>query len=207
MPMIAPVSRKPEKVSRFQQVIVRHRLPPNQRCLLIIDAARYEEGEVLRHIYTLDDDPDWLWLLDQTPFERDRDAGPVVVETTLDSALCEHAADRWAGDEAVLVLVSGGERDVALAGFRQSLRVRLEPYGPCFLRPYDSRFLEILAGDRPEAFARLIGNGDLLMWSIDRGGVVDWSSAVGTHTDFRGLNHDQDASFERLLTSVLGFSQ
>lgn len=63
--------------------------------MLIIDAARYEEGEILQQIYTLEDAPDWHWLFDQTPFEQDRDAGPIVVETGLDSRLCQHAATRW----------------------------------------------------------------------------------------------------------------
>jgi len=207
MSVIAPVSNKRETASGFRQIVVRHRIPRDQRCLLIIDAARYDEGEVLRQIYTLDDDPDWLWLMDQTPFERDRDAGPVVVDTTLDSVLCRHATDKWAADEAVLILVSGREPDAALTGFRQSLMVQLEQYGPCFLRPYDSRFLEVMAECRPDELGNVIGKDDVLMWSIDREGAIDWSSVVGIKPDFRGLNFQQDASFERLLTSVRGFSR
>ncbi|MBD3641565.1 MAG: DUF4123 domain-containing protein [Marinobacter sp.] len=193
-----------EAIPGFQHISERHGIAPDQRCLLIIDAARYEEGEVLRQLYTMDDDPDWLWLFDQTPFERDRDAGPVVVDIALGGALRHHAVDKWAADEAVLVLVSEREPDSALAGFRQSLLVQLEQYGPCFLRPYDSRFLEEMAEHRPEALARLIGKDDLLMWSIDHGGAIVWSSAVGMNADVGGLNIKQDASFARLLTSVGG---
>jgi len=206
MSATAPVTDMPETIPGFQHLLERHGVAPDQRCLLIIDAARYEEGEVLRQLYTTDDDPDWLWLFDQTPFERDRDAGPVVVDTALDSALLHHAVEKWVADETVLVLVSEREPDSALAGFRQSLLVQLEQYGPCFLRPYDSRFLEEMAEHRPEALVRLIGKGDLLIWSIDRGGAIAWSSAVGMTTDFGGLNIQQDASFERLLTSVGGLS-
>ncbi len=206
MSATAPVTDMPETIPGFQQILERQGIASDQRCLLIIDAARYEEGEVLRQIYTLDDDPDWLWLLDQTPFERDRDAGPVVVDTTLDSMLAQDAAEKWAADEAVLVLVSEREPGAALAGFRQSLLVQLEHYGPCFLRPYDSRFLAMMAEHRPEGLVSLIGKGDLLMWSIDGGGAIAWSSAVGIKTDVRGLNDAQDASFEQLLTSVRGLS-
>jgi len=207
MSATAPVPAMSEMLPGFQQMLDRHRIARDQGCLLIIDAARYEEEEVLRQIYTLDDDPDWCWLFDQTPFEQDRDAGPIVVATTPDSLLCQHAATGWAADEAVLVLVSGREPDEALAGFRQSLMVQLEHYGSCFLRPYDSRFLEMMAACRPEALVSLIGKGDLLMWSIDHGGEVDWSSTVGIKEDFRGLNYEQDAAFERLLASVRGFSR
>ncbi len=207
MSATAPAPAMCEMLSGFRQMLDRHRIARDQGCLLIIDAARYEEGEVLRQIYTLDDDPDWCWLFNQTPFERYRDAGPIVVATTSDSLLCQHAVTGWAADEAVLVLVSGREPGAALAGFRQSLMVQLEHYGPCFLRPYDNRFLERMAACRPEALVSLTGKGDLLIWSIDRGGGVDWSSTVGLKEDFRGLNHEQDAAFERLLTSVHGFSR
>ncbi|MFO7530158.1 MAG: DUF4123 domain-containing protein [Marinobacter sp.] len=207
MSATAPVPHMRETAPGFQHIVDRHRIARDQRCLLIIDAARYEEGEVLREIYTLEDDPDWYWLFDQTPFERDRDAGPIVVETGLESMLCQHGVTRWVADEAVLVLVSGREPDAGLAGFRKSLMVQLEHYGPCFLRPYDSHFLEMMATCRPEELVSLIEKGDLLMWSIDRGGGPDWSSMVGIKTDFRGLTYEQDASFERLLTSVRGFSR
>ncbi|MCG7198095.1 DUF4123 domain-containing protein [Marinobacter pelagius] len=204
MSATAPVPDMYEATPGFQHILEWQGITSDHRCLLIIDAARYEEGEVLRQIYTLDDDPDWLWLFDQTPFEQDRDAGPIVVDTTLDSALAQDAAGRWAADEAVLVLVSDRESGTALAGFRQSLLVQLDQYGPCFLRPYDNRFLAMLAEHRPEELVSLIGKGDLLMWSIDREGVTEWSGTIGTSTDFRGLGHTQDASFERLLGSVRG---
>lgn len=207
MSATAPVPDMRETPPGFRHILEWHGISADQRCLLIIDAARYEEGEVLRQIYTLDNDPDWLWLFDQTPFEQDRDAGPIVVDTTLNSVLCEHVTDKWAADEAVLVLVSDREPGAALAGFRQSLLVQLEHHGPCFLRPYDSRFLEVMAEHRPEGLVSLIGKGDLLMWSIDPGGAIAWSSAVGVNADFRGLNIKQDASFERLLASVRGFSR
>jgi hypothetical protein len=160
---------------------------------------------VIRQIYALDDNPDWFWLFDETPFEQHKDAGPLVVQTTLDSVLCQYAVSQWGHDEALTILVSGREHNLALAGIRQSLILHFETYGPCFVRPYDGRFLEVLNACLPDAVGGLAGKGDLLLWATKHQEGAHWSGARGISTEREGLHAHQPGSFERLLTWVSGW--
>lgn len=191
----------------FNEALKDSRVALRECCLLIIDAARYGKGDVTRQIYALDDNPDWFWLFSETPFEQHKDAGPIVVKTTLNSVLCKHAVSHWATDEALAILVSEREHDPAVAGIRNSLIVHFETYGPCFVRPYDGRFLEVLNTCLPEAVGSLICEDDLLIWATSHGEGVHWSSAWGVSTETEGLHAHQSSSFERLLTWVSGWPQ
>lgn len=207
MLLTAPALDKPKSSVGFDQALEDARVALQERCLLIIDAARYDKGDAIRQVYALDDNPDWFWLFDETPFEQHKDAGPVVVKTTLNSRLCQRAVPHWGADEALAILVSEREQDSALAGIRKSLMIHFETYGPCFVRPYDGRFLEVLNTCLPEAVGSLIGEGDLLIWATNPGEGAHWSSARGASTETEGLHTHQPSSVERLLTWVSGWSR
>lgn len=201
----APVLDEPTSLTDLERALNDWQVSSRERCLLIVDAARYDEEDVLRQIYALDDNPDWFWLFDETPFDQHKDAGPIVVKTTPNSALFQRAVSQWGADEALAILVSGREQDSALAGIRQSLMIHFETYGPCFVRPYDGRFLEVMNTCLPDALGRLIGEGDMLIWATNRGEDAHWSSAKGVSTEMEGLHAHQPRSFERLLTWVSGW--
>lgn len=205
MSLTAPASDKPDSSVDFDQALKDSRVALQERCLLIIDAARYDKGDTIRQVYALDANPDWFWLFDETPFEQHKEAGPIVVKTTLSSALCQRAVPQWGADEALTILVSEREQDLALAGIRKSLIIQFETYGPCFVRPYDGRFLEVLNTCLPEAVGSLIGEDDLLIWATNRVEGAHWSSARGAHMTTEGLHAHQPSYFERLLTWVSGW--
>lgn len=199
MSATAPALDESRALPQFERVLVELKLDGRQRCLLIIDAARYDEGDVLKALYALDDNPQWSWLFDNTPFASHSDAGPVVIETTLGNPLCRDAVGQWADDGALAILVTEQTLDVAMAGFRQSLMVHLPTRGPCILRPYDGRFLEMLNACLPEALESLVGGGDRLIWPIDHGETTHWSSAQGGRAEVRGLEIHHGNSLEGLL--------
>lgn len=201
----APALDKSKALAGFEKILKDSRATPRERCLLIIDAARYDEGAVIRQIYALDDNPDWFWLFDETPFEQHKEAGPIVVKTTLNSVLCQRAVSQWGADEALTILVSEREQGSALAGIRKSLMIHFETYGPCFVRPYDGRFLEVLNTCLPEAVGSLIGEDDLLIWATNHDEGTHWSNSRGASTNMEGLHAHQPNSFERLLTWVSGW--
>ncbi|MGC8120304.1 DUF4123 domain-containing protein [Marinobacter sp. VGCF2001] len=201
----APVLDRSHSLTHFNRALNDWKVSSWERCLLIIDAARYDEGDVIRQIYALGDNPDWFWLFDETPFEQHKDAGPIVFKTTLNSVLCQRAVSQWGADEALAILVSEREQGSALAGIRKSLMIHFESYGPCFVRPYDGRFLEVLNTCLPEAVGSLIGEDDLLIWATSHGEGTHWSSARGASTETEGLHAHQPSSFERLLTWVSGW--
>src|SRR5690554_4441274 len=91
----APVLDRSHSLTHFNRALNDWKVSSWERCLLIIDAARYDEGDVIRQIYALGDNPDWFWLFDETPFEQHKDAGPIVVKTTLNSVLCQRAVSQW----------------------------------------------------------------------------------------------------------------
>lgn len=205
MLLTAPALDKSYSLADFDRALNDWKVSAREHCLLIIDAARYDEEDVFRQVYALDANPDWFWLFDETPFEPHRNAGPLVVRTTLDSTLCRRALSQWGVDEALVILVSKRERNSALKGIRKSLMLHFETYGPCFVRPYDGRFLEVLNTCLPDAAGRLIGEGDLLIWAINHGEYTHLSSARGASTEGEGLHAHQPRSFERLLTWVSGW--
>lgn len=195
----APALDDASVLTRFRQVLGERALEERQRCLLMIDAARYDKGDVLKALYTYDDNPQWCWLFENTPFDRVRDAGPVVVETALGSPLCHQAVMQWADDGALAIVVTAQGPEVAMTGFRQSLMVQLPTRGPCILRPYDGRFLEVLSVCLPEALEGLVGAGDQLIWPIDYGEATHWSAAQGINTEADGLQRNHGNRLEELL--------
>lgn len=200
-----PVSDEPTPFTNFDKSLHDWCVASGDCCQLIIDAAQYDEGEVLRRVYALEDNPQWCWLFDETDFEEHQDAGPVVVQTNLNSALCQYAVSHWGADEALAILISGRAQNLALAGIRESLMIRFETYGPCFVRVYDGRFLEVLNVCLPDAVGRLIIEGELLAWIVNCGKDAHWSSAGGISTESEGLSPSQPRSLERLLTWVSGW--
>lgn len=200
-----PVSDEPRLFTNLEKSLNAWRIASGGCCQLIIDAALYDEGEVLRRVYALEDNPQWCWLFDETAFEEHQDAGPIVVQTTLDSELCQYAVSHWGTDEALAILISERAQNSALAGIRRSLMIRFETYGPCFLRVYDARFLEVLNVCLPDAVGRLITVGELLAWIVNCGKDAHWSSAGGISTETEGLSPYQPRALERLLTWVSGW--
>lgn len=200
-----PVFDKAELFNGLEKVLNNHQLSHHERCLLIIDAAQYDENDVLKQIYLLDGNPEWCWLFEETPFEQHRDAGPIVVETNLGSELCRYAASKWANDGALVILVTERHQSTALAGIRKSLLVNLETYGPCFLRLYDGRFMGLLNACFPDAVDSLISDGDRLVWAIDDLDNVHWLSAIGSAREVEGLRACQERPLEELLTWVSGW--
>lgn len=180
---------------------------PQTRCLLVIDAARYDERAVLRQVYALDENPNWFWLFEGTPFEEHKEAGPMVVEVAVGDAFFDYAVSQWGGDEALAILVSQHEQELALLGIRKSLMLHLETHGPCFVRSYDARFLEVLSLCLPIELGGLVSAGDTLLWAVTQGNQVYWSGVKGTKSEIRGLHAHQQKSFERLLSWVASWSR
>lgn len=203
MLLTAPVRDDYQSFPGLDQALNTWRVSSRERCLLIIDAARYDEDDVFQQIYTFEDNPNWFWLFDETPLEAFKNAGPVVIDTALDSALCKHAIFHWGADEALAILVSKREAGLALAGIRNSLIINCETFGPCFIRPYDARFLEVLNGCEPDKLNRLSGEGDLLIWALNGGDDVYWSCSRGAGAE--GFHSHQPRAFEELLTWVSGW--
>ena len=205
MLLTAPVRDDYQSFPDLDQGLNTWRVSSRERCLLIIDAARYGEDDVFQQIYTFDDNPNWFWLFDETPFEAYKSAGPVVIDTVLDSALCKRAISHWGADEALTILVSKREAGLVLAGIRNSLIINCETFGPCFIRPYDARFLEVLNGCEPDKLNSLIGEGDAIIWAINGGEDIYWSCSRGGGSE--GFHAHQPRSFEELLTWVSGWSR
>lgn len=201
----APALNKSESWIDFEEALNQSGVSLQDSCLMIVDASRYDNTEVLRTIYSLDQQPDWFWLFSETPFEEHKEAGPLVVRTDFNSVLAQQAVSTWGSDEALVLLALRQEKEHALTGIRNSLMVRFETYGPCFLRPYDSRFLEVLNACLPEEIGGLVSNGGVLIWSINNKNRVHWSSARGLVHEAKGLRANQSQSFERLLTWVSGW--
>ncbi|SFR47786.1 protein of unknown function [Marinobacter gudaonensis] len=205
MLLTAPAMDKSKSLLGLDQTLRDFRVASGEQCLLIIDAARYDKVDTTQQIYTLDGNPDWFWLFDGTPFEQHKDAGPIVVRTSVNSELFQCAVSRWGADEALAILVSKYEPSKALAGIRKSLVIHFETYGPCFVRPYDGRFLEVVNTCLPEAVGSLIREDDLLVWCTCHSEGMYWSGASGVGTEGEGFYAHQPRSLERLLTWVSGW--
>lgn len=204
MSTIAPAYEELPMPNTFAQVLQDWQLDVGQPCWLVIDAARYEEGAVLNGVYALCDQPEWDWLFSETPLAPHGDAGPLVVRSTLGSRLCRHAASHWA-DGGTVILVTGAGLDSAVAGIRQSLEVSLETHGPCILRPYDGRFLEVLAACLPDLLNALVAEDCALLWSVDSHAGSYWSGGRGVTSGVPGIPRRQGHKFERMLTWVSGW--
>jgi|GEM_PF-741974 len=175
-------------------------------CLLLIDAAALPENEVLAGVYAYDHRPVWSWLFRDTDFSEIADAGPLVVETRFGSRLVNQAIARWA-QSGLLLIKKSGPTDALLAGLRSSLILRLASHGPCFIRSYDTRFLQILKACQPDQLRALIGTSTRWFWTVDRGDATDWDTMTGTLREHPGLNPSQTHDFERMLGWIQGWCE
>ena len=203
MSKIAPALPSRECLDTFQEAMCRWQLQPSQRCLLIIDAAQFDEHEITSALYAECDDPNWCWLFENSPLNTFSDAGPIVIETLADSHFCQLALTHWA-DKGLLFLFTESDLDNAVAGLRGMLSVNLETAGPCLLRPYDTRFLQVLSACQPEQMAELAGIESLWIWSVDLLSRVQWSGFQSTGMA-QQINTHKGRDFERLLSWVAGW--
>jgi Domain of unknown function (DUF4123) len=203
MSTIAPALPSRKCLETFQQAIREWQLRPSQRCLLIVDAAQFDEHEVTRALYAKCDDPKWCWLFENSPLENFTDAGPIIVDTFADSHFCQHALTQWA-EKGLLFVFTESDADQAIPGLRGMLSVDLETAGPCLLRPYDTRFLQVLSACQPDQMTNLVGVDSLWIWSVDLLDRVQWSGFQATGaTQKIFTRHCRD--FERLLSWVAGW--
>jgi hypothetical protein len=203
MSTIAPALPKRKDLDTFPEAMRQWQIQPSQRCLLIIDAAQFEEYEITRALYAQCNDPNWCWLFENSPLEAFVDAGPIVVNTVADSDFCQHALTHWA-DKGLLFVFTESNVDEAVAGLRDMLLVDLEAAGPCVLRPYDTRFLQMLSTSQPDQMAELAAVGSLWIWSVDLLDCVQWSGFQATGAAKRIKTH-KGRDFERLLSLVAGW--
>jgi len=203
MSTIAPALPSRECLDTFQEATREWQLQPSQRCLLIIDAAQFDEHEITNALYAECNDPNWCWLFENSPLEPFADAGPIVIETLADSPFCQHALTQWA-DKGLLFLFTESDVDKAVAGLRGMLSVDLETAGPCLLRPYDTRFLQVLSACQPDQMAELATVDSVWIWSVDLLNHVQWSGfqSIGAAPQIR--TH-KCGDFERLLSWVVGW--
>ncbi|MCL1488618.1 MAG: DUF4123 domain-containing protein [Marinobacter sp.] len=174
MSTIAPALPDRACVNTFQEAIREWQLQSSQRCLLIVDAAQYDEHEVTKALYSKCSDPNWCWLFENSPLETFADAGPIIVDTFINSKFCQHALTHWT-DKGLLFLFTESAVYKAVAGLRRMLSVDLETAGPCLLRTYDTRFLQVLSACRPRSNGRIGGcreHLDLVCRSLESRAVV-----------------------------------
>jgi hypothetical protein len=203
MSTIAPALSDHACLDTFEEAIREWQLQPSQRCLLIVDAAQYDEHEVTRVLYAECDDPSWCWLFENSPLEPFADAGPIIVDTLINSKLCLHALTQWA-DKGLLFLFTESAVEKAVAGLRGMLLVDLETAGPCLLRAYDTRFLQVLSACQPDQMAELAGVDSTWIWSVDLLSHVQWSGFKATGAAKKIKTHES-RDFERLLGWVFGW--
>ncbi|MDN6319902.1 MAG: DUF4123 domain-containing protein [Marinobacter sp.] len=203
MSTIAPVSPDRACLDSFQEVVRNWQIQPGQRCLLIIDAAQCDEHAVTKALYTECDDPSWCWLFEGSQLEALANEGPIVVDTWVGSKFCEHALTQWA-DTGLLFLFTEHSIEEAVAGLRGMLLITLETAGPCLLRTYDTRFLQVLSACQPDQMEELINVDSTWIWSIDLLNHVQWSGfqAKGSAKQIKAhKGHD----FERSLSWSFGW--
>jgi hypothetical protein len=203
MSTIAPALPDRACLDTFQDAIREWQLQPGQRCLLIIDAAQYDEHEVTSALYAECNDPNWCWLFENSPLEPLADAGPIIVDTVCDSKFCQHALTHWT-DKGLLFLFTESGVEKAVAGLRGMLSVDLETAGPCLLRTYDTRFLQVLSACQPDQMAELTGVNSTWIWSVDLLSHVQWSGFQATGAAKQFKTHEVH-DFERLLGWVSGW--
>lgn len=203
MSTIAPALPNRACVNTFQEAIREWQLQSSQRCLLIVDAAQYDEHEVTNVLYSKCNNPNWCWLFENSPLEPFADAGPIIVDTFINSKFCQHALTQWA-DKGLLFLFTESAVEKAVAGLRSMLSVDLETAGPCLLRTYDTRFLQVLSACQPDHMGELAGVDSTWIWSVDLLSHVQWSGFKATGAAKQIKTHE-GRDFERLLGWVFGW--
>jgi len=203
MSTIAPALPSRECLETFQEAIRDWQLQPSQRCLLIIDAAQFDENEIANALYAKCNEPSWCWLFENSPLETFVDAGPIIIETVADSPFCRHALTQWA-EKGLLFLFTESDVDKAVAGLRGMLLVDLETAGPCLLRTYDTRFLQVLSACQHDQMAELAAVDSVWIWSVDLLNHVQWSGFKSTGAAQQIKAH-KGRDFERLLSWVAGW--
>ncbi len=203
MSPIAPVLPDQVTGSDFSELLRQYGVVSGLRCLLIIDAAQLEENEALRSLYTHCDNPVWCWLFDDSALAPHAEVGPIVVETTINSDFCRQAIAAWA-DKGLVFIVSEQPTDVLLAGLRKMLWVELETFGPTILRPYDSRFLQVIKSCQPKRLATFSEAECLWLWSIDMPAKQHWTEFQFMSTEPVSQSHG-NRDFERMLGWIAGW--
>lgn len=203
MSTIAPALPDRACLDTFQETIREWQLQPGQRCLLIVDAAQCDEHEVTKALYAECNDPNWCWLFENSPLETFSDAGPIIVDTTVGSRFCQHALTQWA-NKGLLFLFTENAVGEAVAGLRGMLSVDLETAGPCLIRAYDTRFLQVLSACQPDQMAELLGVDNTWVWSVDLTSCVQWSGFRGTGTA-KPIKAHKGRDFERSLSWAFGW--
>ncbi|HDZ37587.1 MAG TPA: DUF4123 domain-containing protein [Marinobacter sp.] len=203
MSTIAPALPDRACLNTFQEATREWQLQPGQRCLLIVDAAQCDEYEVTKALYSECDDPNWCWLFEDSPLETFADAGPIIVDTVVGSQFCQHALSQWA-DKGLLFVFTESAVEKAVAGLRGMLSVDLETAGPCLIRAYDTRFLQVLSACQPDQMAELAGVDSTWIWSVDLLSHVQWSGFQATGVA-KQINTHKGRDFERLLGWAFGW--
>lgn len=203
MSTIAPALPNRACLDTFQEAIRDWQIQPDQRCLLIVDAAQCDEHEVTKALYTECEDPSWWWLFENSPLETFAEAGPIIVDTVIGSKFCQHALMQWA-DKGLLFLFTESAVEKAVSGLRGMLSVDLETAGPCLLRPYDTRFLQVLSACQPDQMAELVGVDSTWIWSVDLLSRVQWSGFQATGAA-KPIKTHKGREFERSLSWAYGW--
>lgn len=204
MPRIAPVLPETTESVGFEAAARRFGVDRGQRCLLLVDAAQFEENVILQRLYDLDDTPDWCWLFEDSEMATHAEAGPLVVDTMTNSRLVQHAIAEWARS-GLLLLVADQPRDTLLKGLRTALTANLQTFGPTVLRAYDTRFLQVMKACQPERLSAMVGPDTTWLWSVDLLESVEWTGhrSLDSVPSTSGFH---DRAFERMLGWVSGWT-
>ncbi|MEQ5833994.1 DUF4123 domain-containing protein [Marinobacter sp. NFXS9] len=204
MPRIAPVLPETTESVGFEAAARRFGVDRGQRCLLLVDAAQFEENVILQRLYDLDDTPDWCWLFESSELATHAEAGPLVVNTRTNSRLVQHAIAEWA-NSGLLLLVADQPRDTLLKGLRTALTANLQTFGPTVLRAYDTRFLQVMKACQPERLSAMVGPDTTWLWSVDLLESVEWTGhrSLDSVPSTSGFH---DRAFERMLGWVSGWT-
>lgn len=203
MSTIAPALPNRVCLDTFHEAIREWQIQPDQRCLLIVDAAQCDEHEVTKVLYSESNDPNWHWLFENSPLETFADAGPVIVDTMIGSKFCQQALAQWA-DKGLLFLFTETAVEEAATGLRGMLSVDLETAGPCLIRAYDTRFLQVLSACQPDQMAELVGIDSTWIWSVDLLTRVQWSGFRATGAA-KPIKTHKGGEFECSLSWAFGW--
>lgn len=188
----------------FEQALDHLGIASGQRCLLLVDAAQFEENAILQSLYALDESPTWCWLFEDSELATLAEAGPIVVDTAINSRFTQHAVNHWSSS-GLLLLVADQQADILLVGLRASLTAHLQTFGPTVLRSYDTRFLQVMQACQPERVLALSGPDTTWLWSVDSPEKVSWAGRVSSGA-IQPIAESHDREFERMLGWVAGWS-
>lgn len=148
-------------------------LPLTGTVLLLIDAPRLSQDEVLKTLYGAEATPCWWWLYDDTVLSEHREASPILVQPAQGGTFLREAIERW-GRDGLLALTTRDPGD-CLQRLRHHLLGRLPGGGHSVVRYYDPYTLQVLRHFAPEELTRLMAATGDWCWSLpDFDGRVCW---------------------------------